>query len=52
MGSEMEDIIEDVREDVEKLTPYKTEIQLTSLKKNESCLRGAVAYALEQIDQE
>ena len=52
MGSDMEDIIEDVREDVEKLTPYKTEIQLTSLKKNESCLLGAVAYALEQIDQE
>ena len=46
----MADILEDIRDEVEQATPYKTELQLSRLK-NESCLLGAVAYALDHIDQ-
>ena len=51
MSNDMADILEDIRDEVEQITPYKAEIQLTRLK-NESCLLGAVAYALDHIDQE
>lgn len=51
MSNDMADILEDIRDEVEQATPYKAELQLTRLK-NESCLLGAVAYALDHIDQE
>lgn len=51
MSADMSDILDDIRDEVEQITPYKAEIQLSKLEK-ESCLLGAVAYALDQIDQE
>ncbi len=51
MSEHMDPLLDAIRETVARVTPIRVEISLAKLRAD-SCMMGAVAYALEQINQE